>query len=311
MTNVGGGVGIQADEIDGGVDDFHVGAREVGGVWAEVFEIGGVVLAFHDGGEEHAGGFAEGDFGGVDVFGGFDDGDEVGDIFCEADLGAGVGAKGLDGEAVGEDGVVAGLGEDFAGDVFAGGEGFIGGGVGLIDEAPELVDGEEAFDAVAEAAGDEGGVVGEIVGAVAGFPAAVFVFGPLGEIPVEKGEPGFDVGGEEFVGEAAVEVEAFFVDASAAVGDAAGPGGREAVGFEAELFHEGDVLFVAVVMIAGDVAGVIHGDSAGAAAEGVPDAGGAAVFGCGAFDLIGGGGGTPEEIGGEGGEGGGHGGSFV
>src|SRR5262249_34437600 len=54
----------------------------------------------------------------------------------------------------------------------------------------------------------------------------------------------------------------------------------------------------AVVVVAGDVAGVAVGDLAGGAAEDVPDRGAAAVFVDRAFDLIGGGGGAEQGVGG-------------
>ena len=79
------------------------------------------------------------------------------------------------------------------------------------------------------------------------------------------------------------------------VGEDAGPGEGEAEGLDAEVAHERDVLRIAVVEVVGDVAGIAVGGLAGGVREGVPDGGAAAVFVDGAFDLIGGGGGAPEE----------------
>ena len=74
-------------------------------------EVGVSVFAFHDGGEVAGVGFAIGLGGGGDVLGGFDDRDGGGGVFGEADFGAGfgVGADGLNAEAVGENGVMADL----------------------------------------------------------------------------------------------------------------------------------------------------------------------------------------------------------
>ncbi len=101
--------------------------------------------------------------------------------------------------------------------------------------------------------------------------------------------------GEELVDEAVVEVEALGVGCAGALREDARPGDGEAVGLEAEGLHESDVFFVAVVVIVGDVAGVAVVGLAGGVGEGVPDGGAAAIFVDCAFDLIGGGGGAPEE----------------
>ncbi len=185
----------------------------------------------------------------------FDDGDAGGGVFGEADFGAGfgVGADGLDAEAVGEDGVMANL-------IDAGGWKLEAGGVAAVfvadvDEGTHLVQGHEVLDAVGEMFGDVAGVVGEGFGGVAGLPAA-FVFEGLGEVPVEERAVGLDVGGEELVDEAVVEVEALGVGRAGALREDARPGDGEAVGLEAEGLHELDVFFVAVVVVVGDVAGV-------------------------------------------------------
>ena len=51
----------------------------------------------------------------------------------------------------------------------------------------------------------------------------------------------------------------------------------------------------AVVEVVSDIPGVAVGDFARGMSEGVPDGGSAAVFVDGTFDLVGGGGGTPEK----------------
>ena len=129
---------------------------------------------------------------GGDVLGRFDDRDGGGGVFGEAHLGAGfgVGADGLDTEAVGEHGVMADL-------VDAGRREFEAGGVAAVsvadvDEGAHLVEGHEVLDAVGEMLGDVARVGGEGFGGEAGLPAA-FVFEGLGEVPVEERAVGLNV----------------------------------------------------------------------------------------------------------------------
>ena len=252
------------------------------------------VFAFHDGGEIAGVGFAHGLAGGGDVLGCFDDRDAGGGVFGEADFGAGlgVGADGLDSEAVGEHGVMADLVDAAGRELETGGVAAVA--VADVDEGAHLVEGHEVLDAIGEMLGDVAGVGGEGFGGVAGLPAA-FVFEGLGQIPVEEGAVGLNVVGEQFVDEAVVEVEALGVGCAGALRIDARPGDGEAVGLEAEGLHESDVFFVAMVVIVGDVAGVSVVGLAGGVGEGVPDGGAATVFVDCAFDLIGGGGGAPEE----------------
>jgi len=77
------------------------------------------------------------------------------------------------------------------------------------------------------------------------------------------------------------------------------PGERKAITIEAESAHERDVVAVAVVVVAGDVAGIGVGDLAGCVGEAVPDGFAFAIFIPCAFDLVRGSGGAPEEAGGE------------
>ena len=65
------------------------------------------------------------------------------------------------------------------------------------------------------------------------------------------------------------------------------------------VLHERNVLGIAAVVIAGDVAGVAVGHAAGRVAEAMPDARAGAVRERRSFDLVGGGCGAPEETVGE------------
>lgn len=113
----------------------------------------------------------------------------------------------------------------------------------------------------------------------------------LGQIPMEQRDHGLDAVRQTFVHEVDVVLQTGLVDGvvAAAQRDDAAPGNAEAVGFGAQRLHERHVVFVAVVGVAGDVAVGAVGNFARDAAEGVPDAVGAAIFvGC-AFDLVAGG----------------------
>ena len=88
---------------------------------------------------------------------------------------------------------------------------------------------------------------------------AALLVQPPGEIPVVEGDDRLDAGGEKIVDQAGVVVEAGLVDGADAVGQDARPGDREAVGVDAEILEERDVLEVllAVVGVDGDVAGLV------------------------------------------------------
>jgi hypothetical protein len=144
-----------------------------------------------------------------------------------------------------------------------------------------LVEGDPFADAVTEAGGHEGGVLGEPLGRVPVQP----VEGHR-EIPVEEGRHGPYARRAQFVDQAVVEVEA-------AGGVHPRPGDREAVRVHAEVAKECDVLGVAVVVVAGHGGrrAVLHPARFGR--EGVPDRWVALVRR--ALDLVGRGRDSPEE----------------
>ena len=78
----------------------------MGGVGAEALEVEVGVAAFLDDGEEGGVDLADGFAGGGDVVGGLDDGGGGDYVVGDADFGAGagIGADGLDRDAVAEDG---------------------------------------------------------------------------------------------------------------------------------------------------------------------------------------------------------------
>ena len=154
--------------------------------------------------------FAHGSLGGGDVFRGFDDGGAGFGVVRDADerAGPGVGADGLDAEAVGEDGVVRDLGEIFAAELETGC--MDADAVAEVDEARELVERHEVVDAVREMLDGVGGVVGEGLGGCAVLPASL-ILKRLREIPMVERAVGGDAGIEQGVDQLVVEVEAFGV----------------------------------------------------------------------------------------------------
>jgi hypothetical protein len=134
----------------------------------------------------------------------------------------------------------------------------------------------------------------EMVGGVAIGPAAL-LFQCLRQIPVIEGEPRHDVLLEQLVDQLRVEGEALLVDLSA-VRAHARPGSGEAVGLQPEVGHERNIVFVAVVMVAGNLAVIAVHDGAGNSAKGIPDRIRAAVLVRGALDLVCGRGRSEEKI---------------
>jgi hypothetical protein len=140
-------------------------------------------------------------------------------------------------------------------------------------------------DAVAEALGDDRGVVGEREGRVALRPAAP-VLERLRQVPVVEGDGRGDAGLQQTVDQLVVEGQALGVHRAVAVRDDARPGDRQAVGVDAQPAHQGDVLAPAVVVVAGHVAVVAAGGLPRGVREGVPDRRRAAVLRHGPLDLV-------------------------
>src|SRR5690606_33627804 len=178
------------------------------------------------------------------------------------------------------------------------GGGVHAGGVAEVGRAPRLVQRDPGGHAVAERLAHPVRVGGEPVGGVAVRPAAR-VLQLLRQVPVVEGGDGGDVPGPQPVHQPPVEVEPGLVEPVAAAGQHTRPGDGEAVGADAQLGEDVQVLFQAVVVVAGQVAGVAVGHQAGGVGEGVPDGRPAAVLVPGTLHLVGGRGRTPQEVVGE------------
>ncbi len=219
-------------------------------------------------------------------------GDRVGHREVEADapLHLVASAERVQHQAVAEQQVVRG---DQAHRTFLTARSVHAGGVAEEGRAPRLVERRPHRDAVAEHVVHGRRQVGEAVRRVAVGPAAGVLEG-LGQVPVVERQPRVDPVPEQLVDEPVVERQPLRVDLSAARPDA-GPGDGEAIGRQAELGHQRDVVGHAVVVVAGDVAVVAVRDRTRGVREGVPDRRRAAVLVGGALDLVRRRGGAPEE----------------
>ncbi len=131
------------------------------------------------------------------------------------------------------------------------------------------------------------GELGEPLGDLTHRPAAV-VLQFLGQIPVVERDHGRDAVPGKFVQQRAVVVKALGVGRAAAAGLDPRPGDREPVSRQAKRGHQRDVLPVAVVGVAGDVAGVPAANVARRVAEGIPHRRALTVQARRPLDLVGG-----------------------
>ena len=140
-------------------------------------------------------------------------------------------------------------------------------------------------DHVTELVGHRRRVVGEALRGVADRPAAGLLAG-LRKIPVIERRDRLDPALQAALDEPPVEGDAARVQRAAPVRLHARPGDREAIGLQPELDHQVEVGRPAVVVIAGDVAGVAVDHGAGLVAEAIPDRLAAPVLARGALDLV-------------------------
>src|SRR5665647_83885 len=285
---------VHAEQVQRGPDHIEiavpavVGQAEVGGVRQDVLR----VLAAEQRIEEHPVPLAVHPAGGVDVvrvlrIGG------VGDVEVEADPDRCAGRPGPQlrrSHAVREEQV---MGRSDGRAAVAAARRMLAVAVPEERRAPGLVERRPAVHAVAEDVVHAQCVVDEPVGGLPVGPAAALLE-CLGEIPVVEGRPRLHAVVQQLVDQPGVEVQPGPVDATAVRPDP-GPGGGEPVGAEFELPHQPDVLRVAEVVVAGDLAVVVVQHGAGDAAEGIPDGVPTTLEVRGALDLEGRGRGTPQE----------------
>jgi len=144
-------------------------------------------------------------------------------------------------------------------------------------EDPRLIENAPVRDAVAEGADGDVNVISKAGGEIAVGPAAgVFQF--LRKVPMIEGAEwaDFSLRGERQRG--ACSSRGPWVGRAGTVGLDAGPGDGETVTGQVQGFEKRDVFLIAIVRIAGDVAGSGALHFAGSVREAVPDGFALAVF---------------------------------
>src|SRR6516164_1292038 len=162
-----------------------------------------------------------------------------------------------------------------------------------------LVEREEVPRPVAELLGHVAGIGGECLGGVAPFPPTA-ILQRLRQVPVIERREWRDAVSDEVVEEPVVEVEALRIWRARALREYARPRNREPIRSESECLHRLHVVPISVIVIIGDVAVVVVADLSRRVRKRVPDRGATTILADGAFDLIGGGGGSPEKSRGKG-----------
>ena len=162
-------------------------------------------------------------------------------------------------------------------------------------EDRRFVERREAAYPVAETAGDDGSVIGEPCSDVAIGPATAALQRQR-QVPVVQADPRFDAGFEQPVDQPVVEGQPGLVERARALRQHARPGDRETIGADTDVAHQRDVLAPAMIVVAGDVAGVAVGDATRLMGKDIPDARSPTIFRDGAFDLVTRGGYAPHEV---------------
>src|SRR3974390_3186640 len=156
------------------------------------------------------------------------------------------------------------------------------------------MEGGEALHTVTISPADQCCVVVKPTDNIARGPAAEIVE-RLRQIPMIETDPGLDAGQKQFVDEPVIECETQFIRRAASLRQRARPGDRKAISVHAELLHQRDIFAIAVIVVAGDVSGVVVLDLASVAVR-VPHAQAAAILVRRALDLIARSGYAPDEV---------------
>ena len=124
--------------------------------------------------------------------------------------------------------------------------------VDIVDHDALLVDGEPVLDLVLVLVEDEAGIILKVIHDLAAAPAAVLVHQCHRQVVVPHGDHRLDVMGVQLVQKVVVEFHAFRVGFAHTIGQDACPVDGEAIGAEPHFCHQGNVLFVVMVMVAGN-----------------------------------------------------------
>src|SRR5262249_4395498 len=138
-------------------------------------------------------------------------------------------------------------------------------------ERAKLIDREEVLYAVAELFSDVTRVVGERLCSLLRLPATVLVLERLRQIPVIQRRKRLDAGRFQFVDQAAVEVDPLRIGLARPFRKNARPGDGKPVRVGADVLYQRNVFLIAVIMVVGDVAGVVVLDVPGLVRVRIPD----------------------------------------
>jgi len=133
------------------------------------------------------------------------------------------------------------------------------------------------------------------MGAIRIEPAATLVQGHR-QIPMIERRHRSDALLQQGVDQARVEVQPQTIDRPPSLGQHPAPGQAEAIEVQPQLSHERHVFAIAMIVITGQVAGVVSGDPSRCVRETMPDTGPGPVGERESLDLIGRGRHTPEEV---------------
>ena len=161
-----------------------------------------------------------------------------------------------------------------------------------------LVERGEAAYSVAVAPRDQCGVVAIPADDIATEPPAL-ILERLRQIPMIETEPWLDTSLEKAVDQTIVKGKSGLVRGSAPLGQHARPRDREAIGLDAKLTHQRNVLGIAMVVVTGKVARIPIRNVAWHLAVGVPDARTPSIDVGRAFDLVAGCRHTPHKVSGQ------------
>ena len=114
--------------------------------------------------------------------------------------------------------------------------------------------------------------------------APLFQF--IGKIPVKQRHIRLDARLQKSVNDVVVIGKAFLIHLSCPFGQDSRPAEGKTIGFDAEFLHNGNVFFVTVIGIAGNVSGMAFIDSSRFMRENIPDALSLSAFLCAALDLV-------------------------
>ena len=151
------------------------------------------------------------------------------------------------------------------------------------------------LDAIAEVLRADGGIITEVSRGVAIGPSAE-VLEHLRKIPMVERDEGLDVVLQQLVDDAIVKIDALLIGLALSIRHDARPCERNARGIQPEVRHQRDVVAIAMVKIACDIAGIAVLDLVGRMREAIPDRLALAVLIVRALDLVRRARGAPQEV---------------